>query len=196
MLFSSLSFIYGFLPVTLLVYMLVPERFRNGWLLIVSLVFYFSGEPYLAWLLAAEALFGYAAGRLLHKTKDKKKRAGIMVSAAVIELSVLFMFKYAGIWSLPIGISFFTFQILGYVADVYRGTVEASGKPLSFMAFITMFPQLIAGPIVRYSDIRDDLKNRTLTVDADLKEGKKTFLNIVILPEGTELKQQEIKDNE
>jgi len=175
MLFSSLSFLYGFLPVTLLVYILVPSGFRNGWLLFVSLIFYFSGEPKLAWLLAAEALLGYIAGRLLENTEEKKKRACIMVSAAAVELSVLFMFKYAGIWKLPIGISFFTFQVLGYVTDVYRGNIKASGKPISFMAFISMFPQLIAGPIVRYSDIENDLENRKLTAD-QMADGIRKFI--------------------
>ena len=175
MLFSSLSFLYGFLPVTLLVYMLIPSGLRNGWLLIVSLLFYFSGEPKLAWLLAAEAFLGYIAGRILERTEDKKKRACIMVSTAVVELSVLFMFKYAGIWKLPIGISFFTFQVLGYVIDVYRGDVKASHKPVSFMAFISMFPQLIAGPIVRYSDIEQELENRKLTVDR-MADGIRKFI--------------------
>lgn len=177
MLFSSIPFLYYFLPIVLLVYFIVPKIFKNSVLLISSLFFYAWGEPKYVFLMAATIVIGYILGLLIEKYKDTKLSKVFMIASVVVFLGFLGYFKYTDFFidsfnkalgldikllkiALPVGISFYTFQILSYTIDIYRGNVAAQKNPISLGAYITMFPQLIAGPIVRYSDVAAQLNNR------------------------------------
>lgn len=180
MLFSSIPFLYYFLPCALLLYIVTPKKLKNATLLAVSLVFYAWGEPRLVLLMLLTVLSGYVLGLLTEKYQKHKKL--FLSIAVIISLGFLGYFKYADFFisnfnaltglsvpllrvTLPIGISFYTFQILSYNIDVYRGTVPAQKNPIDLAAYISFFPQLIAGPIVRYSDIALQLKERTHTFE-------------------------------
>ena len=175
MLFSSISFLYYFLPCVLVLYFLVPRHFKNVILLITSLFFYAWGEPRLVLLMLVTIAIGYVLGILIEKDAEHKKL--YLILAIVSFLGALAYFKYANFFvdnfnqvtglsiplvrvALPIGISFYTFQILSYNIDVYRGEVKAQRNPIDLAAYITMFPQLIAGPIVRYKDVAVQLESR------------------------------------
>ena len=175
MLFSSISFLYYFLPCVLVLYFLVPRHFKNVILLITSLYFYAWGEPRLVLLMLVTIAIGYVLGILIEKDAEHKKL--YLILAIVSFLGALAYFKYANFFvdnfnqvtglsiplvrvALPIGISFYTFQILSYNIDVYRGEVKAQRNPIDLAAYITMFPQLIAGPIVRYKDVAVQLESR------------------------------------
>ncbi len=193
MLFSSLEFLYLFLPLTLLVYFAVPLRFRNPVLLVFSLVFYGWGEPIYVFLMIFTILVDYGAGLLIERAATPKGRKAWLVAAIVINLLLLAFFKYSGFIldnlrripalsglpvfsvALPIGISFYTFQALSYVIDVYRKEVAAQKDAVAFGTYVTLFPQLIAGPIVRYSDVDADLTHRTHSVSA-AASGARTFV--------------------
>ena len=169
MLFSSLEFLYVFLPLGLGLYFLFPMRWRNGVLLGLSLLFYAYGEPRFALLMAMTIAANYLFGRLLCRVK---RRRAVLSLAVAVNLSLLFFFKYAGAVfpalgeiPLPVGISFYTFQTLSYVVDVHRGRVEASRDPVGFGAYVTMFPQLIAGPIVRYDEVEVALRERRASAE-------------------------------
>ena len=170
MVFSSLLFLFRFLPAVLLVYYIVPRRLRNFVLLLFSLGFYAWGEPIYIILMLASILISYTSGILIDKFKqaEKMQEARItLIVACVASLSLLAFFKYAGFVvetvnsltgvsismlhiALPIGISFYTFQTLSYTIDVYRGEAAVQKNLISFGTYVTMFPQLIAGPIVQY----------------------------------------------
>lgn len=177
MLFSSISFLYYFLPLTGLAYFLSPKRMRNAVLLLCSLFFYAWGEPKYVLLMVVSILSGYVFGLLIEKHRSAKAGRAYCIISVMISLSFLLYFKYAGFFlknlraltgwdipllqvALPIGISFYTFQIISYTVDVYRGE-EAQKNPVSLAAYIAMFPQLIAGPIVKYADIAKQLKRRS-----------------------------------
>lgn len=181
MLFSSITFLYCFLPCVLLVYFVVPDRMNNAVLLLASLFFYGWGEPkYLIFMLASVTQ-SYAAALLVERFRGTKiAKAALAVSAAA-SLGLLAYCKYADFFignfnavtglsvpllrvALPVGISFYTFQILSYVIDVYRGDVPVQRNFIDLAMYVAMFPQLIAGPIVRYSDIAGSLKNRKTTL--------------------------------
>ena len=179
MLFSSITFLYVFLPVTLGLYYLVPKRFRNTVLLLASLVFYAAGEPRYVLLLALSAAVGWAHGLAFRK---KPRSRAVLISGLVWNLAFLLFFKYADFLlgtvngllgtqipllklSLPIGISFYTFQNMSYLIDVYRGDTQAQRNLASYATYLCLFPQLIAGPIVRYSDVERELRERQLTLD-------------------------------
>ncbi len=183
MLFSSLEFLYLFLPLTLLLCFVVPSRFRNAVLLCVSLVFYGWGEPVYLALMIVTILIDYAAGLLISHSQGNVRRCRTwLVLAIVINLGLLAFFKYSSFIlnnlraipalsslprfevALPIGISFYTFQALSYVIDVYRQEVRAQRDPIAFGTYVTLFPQLIAGPIVRYSDVDEQLTKRQHSV--------------------------------
>ena len=178
MLFSSIPFLYYFLPCVLLLYSLAPKRLKNAVLLLASLVFYAWGEPIYVLLMAVSIASGYVLGLLIEKFREKPLGKLFIFLSAAISLGLLGYFKYADFFianfnavfglsvpllriALPIGISFYTFQLLSYTIDVYRGTVAAQRNLITLAAYIAMFPQLIAGPIVRYSDVAAQLKNRT-----------------------------------
>lgn len=195
MIFSSIFFLYVFLPITLLMYFLMPKPGRNVVLLIVSLIFYAWGEPIYIFLMIFSIVFNYLTGIELEYYKDtedwKKERFCFWLSVAV-NLGLLGFFKYYGFFmenlnvilpfdipykelALPIGISFYTFQTLSYVIDVYVGKVEAQRNVISFGLYVSMFPQLIAGPIVQYSDIDKQLKKRKTNL-TKFGEGTTWFL--------------------
>ncbi len=178
MLFSSIPFLYFFLPCVLLLYFAVPKCLKNTVIMLVSLFFYTWGEPKYVVLMATTILLNYVAGLLVERFKGKALSKVFMIASVAICLASLGYFKYADFFienfnaatglsvpllriALPIGISFYTFQILSYTVDVYRGDVPAQKNPINLAAYVTMFPQLIAGPIVRYSDIEKQLGNRT-----------------------------------
>ena len=189
MLFSSIPFLYYFLPAVLAVYFLVPQRWRNGVLLAFSLIFYGWGEPkYLILMIVAIGSF-YGFGLAVGQGRRKKLWLTLSVITGLILLTV---FKYADFFigsfsamtglslpmlrlALPIGISFYTFQCMSYVVDVYRGTVAPQRDPISFGAYVALFPQLIAGPIVRYADIARELEDRQTTWE-DARVGARRFL--------------------
>lgn len=192
MVFSSLTFLCIFLPVVLALYYLLPTlRIRNVLLIIVSLLFYAYGEPVYVLLMIASIIINYIFGRLLG-TENKKKRQWILAIAVIINIGLLVVFKYldmmvqtinqlsgseiplAGL-ALPIGISFFTFQALSYVIDVYRREVEPQKNLWNVMLYISFFPQLIAGPIVKYHDIQEQIDNRNTDVK-EIAEGLRRFI--------------------
>ncbi len=191
MLFSSLSFLYYFLPLTMGLYFLVPGRMKNMVLLLSSLFFYAWGEPKYVLLMGLSILAGYGFGLLVDRYREKRAGRIFCVLSVTVSLSFLLYFKYAGfflesvraitgqeipLWriSLPIGISFYTFQIISYTVDVYRGE-RAQRNLIDLAAYIAMFPQLIAGPIVTYTQISGQLKARVHTRDA-AAEGIRRFV--------------------
>ena len=178
MLFSSIPFLYYFLPMVLAVYFLAPRKTKNTVLLVSSLIFYGWGEPKLLFLMVFTIVLFYFCGLAIGARPSARwKKAWLLVSV-VISLALLGIFKYADFFigsfntltglsipllrlTLPVGISFYTFQSLSYTMDVYRGSVPPQKNLLSFGAYVSMFPQLIAGPIVRYADIDRELEERT-----------------------------------
>ena len=167
--FSSILFLTRFLPLVLIVYFVVPGCMRNLWrnlvLFVFSLAFYAWGEPIYIWLMLFSTVVDYVNGGLAgyFVARDRKNIAKIFVGlSVVINLSLLTLFKYAGRFALPVGISFYTFQSMSYTIDVYRGKAKAEKNPINFGAYIALFPQLIAGPIVRFSDIAVQLRERKI----------------------------------
>ena len=172
MIFSSTLFLFIFLPVTLLAYYAIPAKYlkaRNIVLLCASLIFYAWGEPKNIILMLASIVFNYVFGLLIGKYYDSPgKKKLVLVLSVVFNIGMLGYFKYWNLFTfgklwdvaLPIGISFYTFQIMSYVIDVYRGEVDVQRSPFKLGLYITLFPQLIAGPIVRYADIELQLSNR------------------------------------
>lgn len=193
MVFSSTIFLCVYLPLVLLGYYICPKKGRNLFLLIVSLVFYAWGEPKYVFLMIFSILVNYIFGRLMDKHRENKKRLKLMlVLSVVIDIGLLSVFKYTDFIitnvnaifganfdllniALPIGISFYTFQAMSYTIDVYRDDVRVQKNLIDFGMYITMFPQLIAGPIVRYADVQDQLAERSVTT-ADFFEGVMRFV--------------------
>lgn len=193
MLFSSIVFLFTFLPVVLILYYLLPVRFRNVILLLASLVFYAWGEPVYLFLMLLSILFNYFSGLdIARNLQDKRAAKRSLVFNLIINLAVLGFFKYEGFvldtlngilpvhisyhaLPLPIGISFYTFQILSYIIDVYRGNVKVQTNLPNFALYVTMFPQLIAGPIVQYADVDEQLASRE-TSRTKFGEGSMYFI--------------------
>lgn len=193
MVFSSTIFLCVYLPLVLLGYYICPKKGRNLFLLIVSLVFYAWGEPKYVFLMIFSILVNYIFGRLMDKNRGRQKRMKLMlVLSVVIDIGLLSVFKYTDFVitninaifgssfdllniALPIGISFYTFQAMSYTIDVYRDDVRVQKNLIDFGMYITMFPQLIAGPIVRYADVQDQLAERSVTT-ADFSEGVMRFV--------------------
>ncbi|MBQ7386365.1 MAG: MBOAT family protein [Ruminococcus sp.] len=192
MVFSSLTFWFIYLPVVLLLYYVTPQKVRNIVLFIVSLAFYGWGEPVYILLMLLTILINYIAGFLIEKTDDKGKRKLWLILSVVLNLSFLVFFKYSGMIvstinllpfvnisftapALPIGISFYTFQAMSYTIDVYRQECKAQKNPLILGTYVTLFPQLIAGPIVRYTDVEAELIHRAETLEK-FKSGVLLFL--------------------
>ena len=182
MLFSSITFLIYFLPCMVLVYFLAPGQMKNIVLLLGSLVFYGWGEPKYLPVMAAVILAGYLSARLIGTCQNKRQSKILLSAAVLLEILPLVYCKYADFFiqnfnvltgqkipllsiAMPLGISFYTFQVISYTVDVYRGDVPAQKNLLTFAAYVAMFPQLVAGPIVRYSDIRSQLENRTHSVE-------------------------------
>lgn len=183
MVFSSLVFMFAYLPITLLAYYLVPRQGRNIFLFIVNLIFYGWGEPKLVLLMVFNIFFNYIGGWLVDKYRaDAKKKKLFLILTCVLDIGILAVFKYTGMItetlnmlpflnipelqiSLPIGISFYTFQTMSYVIDVYRDDAPVSKNFINFGTYVALFPQLIAGPIVRYRDVAEQLVNRRETLE-------------------------------
>ncbi|MBO5452743.1 MAG: MBOAT family protein [Clostridia bacterium] len=182
MLFSSITFLYYFLPCVILLYFAAPKALKNTVLLLFSLVFYAWGEPRYVFLMIATVLVCYVLGILVEKTRGRFLSKVFLCLALLFCLGALGYFKYADFFianfnkvtglgvpllkiALPIGISFYTFQILSYVIDVYRGDVKAQKNPLTLATYVALFPQLIAGPIVRYCDVEKQLTDRSHSID-------------------------------
>ena len=175
MVFSSLPFLFLFLPIVLLVSHVLPFRWRNGFLLLANLVFYAYGEPVYVLLMIGSIVVNYFGAQLIVRQRGQRRRRAVLVVGIVINLAALGVFKYAGLFAdtfrqipglggipevhiaLPIGISFYTFQAVSYLIDVYWKECAPSTRFVEFATYISLFPQLIAGPIVRYSDVQQQL---------------------------------------
>jgi len=184
---------FAYLPITLLAYYLVPRQGRNIFLFIVNLIFYGWGEPKLVLLMVFNIFFNYIGGWLVDKYRaDAKKKKLFLILTCVLDIGILAVFKYTGMItetlnmlpflnipelqiSLPIGISFYTFQTMSYVIDVYRDDAPVSKNFINFGTYVALFPQLIAGPIVRYRDVAEQLVNRRETLEM-FTEGVKLFM--------------------
>ena len=182
MLFSSVSFLYYFLPITLILYFVSKDKYKNIILLLASLFFYFYGEPKYTVLMLISAFSAYIHGILIEKFREKGYSKLFLISGLVVSLGILIVFKYMDFiikninyisnsnikllrLVLPIGISFYTFQGLSYIVDVYKKDAKVCRSFVDFATYVCLFPQLIAGPIVRYTTIEDELKNRTHSFD-------------------------------
>lgn len=178
MLFSSIPFLYYFLPAVLILYFIVPQKLKNLVLLVSSLFFYGWGEPRYVIIMSVAIVTGYVFGRLIEAFRGKGLSKVFLILSVLSAVAILGYFKYADFFienfnavtglslpllkiALPIGISFYLFQLLSYTVDVYRGDVPVQKNIISFGAYIALFPQLIAGPIVRYADIAEQLQHRT-----------------------------------
>ncbi len=192
MLFSSIPFLFYFLPIVILLYFAVPKKLKNLVLLLSSLFFYGWGEPRFLVFMLISIIQGYVFGLLIEKHQGTKRSKVFLAASVILSLGLLGYCKYADFFienfnaltgmsvpllgiALPIGISFYTFQILSYAVDVYRGNVKAQRNFINLGAYIAMFPQLIAGPIVRYSDIALQLEQRTHSFDK-IAEGIRRFV--------------------
>ncbi len=194
MVFSSIMFIFRFLPIALILYYLAPKKLKNFVLLAVSMFFYAWGEVRYVPIMLITILANYGAGLLIRQNPEKRwVKNSAMALALAVSLGQLLFFKYTNFFisninallhtqigllenlTLPLGISFYTFQALSYTIDVYRGKVQAERNIIDFGAFVVLFPQLIAGPIVKYTDINRELKSRKITL-ADIEEGIRVFL--------------------
>jgi alginate O-acetyltransferase complex protein AlgI len=185
MVFSSAVFLFLFLPIVLALYFVVPQRAKNLLLLIASLFFYAWGEGLFVAIMLISILTNYGAGVLIDRFRDRPKIKVVLILAIVANLSLLGIYKYANFLvdnlndllalihitpiylepiHLPIGISFFTFQAISYIVDVFRGEAAAQKNPINIALYIAMFPQLIAGPIVRYHDVAQQIRNRTVNL--------------------------------
>ena len=183
MVFSSLSFLFLFLPIFFMLYLIAPKLLKNTFLFIGGLFFYAWGEPFYVFILLASTFIDYSLGLVMHKNEDKPKiRKIALIASVIMNLSLLGLFKYGGFIAgninalmgrelfninlpLPIGISFYTFQTLSYTIDLYRRRIGVQKNPISFAAFVTMFPQVVAGPIVRYEEVADEINNRRINLD-------------------------------
>ena len=189
MLFSSITFLFYFLPILLIIYFIVPKKFKNLVLFIFSLFFYFYGEPKYGFLLLLSCIINYIMGNLIDKYRKRAKV--FLIIALMYNIGQLIYFKYLDFFIeninnifntnigfmyivMPIGISFFTFQTISYVVDIYNKKVESSKSFLNFATYVCLFPQLVAGPIVRYETISNELKNRKSNFDT-FSEGVKRF---------------------
>ena len=196
MIFSSLLFLFRFIPVFFIIYYLAPFKLKNTVLLIGSIIFYAWGEPKFLILIVISILVNYACGLLIDFIRKKSKHSGlctlVLVVAVLYDLGALFVFKYTNFFIeninriagtdikavelvLPLGISFYTFQIMSYVIDLYKGKIAVEKSPVILGTYLSMFPQLIAGPIVVYSDVSEKLHERRITLK-DVEEGISVFI--------------------
>ena len=193
MVFSSILFIFRFLPIAMILYFLTPTKFKNLTLLIVSLIFYSWGEPKYFLIMVASIVVDYLVSRGIEKSRNNKKICILLLSISMIfNLGMLFFFKYFNFFienvnnilgislkyvniTLPLGISFYTFQTMSYTIDVFLGKVKAEKNIINFGAFVCLFPQLIAGPIVKYTDINLELKNRKIDI-IQIQHGIELFI--------------------
>ncbi|MBE6072327.1 MAG: MBOAT family protein [Clostridium butyricum] len=193
MVFSSILFLFRFLPIALICYYLTPMKYKNSVLTILSLIFYSWGEGKYFLIMIASILVDYSAGIFIYKyRKYKRKGISILCLSLIFNLGILFIFKYLNFFienintifnlalskvniTLPLGISFYTFQTMSYSIDVYKGKVKPEKNIINFAAFVTLFPQLIAGPIVKYSDIQKEIKHRNISFE-QVQDGIEKFI--------------------
>jgi Predicted membrane protein involved in D-alanine export len=193
MVFSSLVFLFRFMPAVFLLYYLVPAKWRNGLLAAASIFFYIWGELKFLPLMLYSTILDYSCGRAIEASGENLLRRKIALAFSLVgNLGALFFFKYADFFiqnlnslfgstipalglALPLGISFYTFQTMAYTIDVYRRTVPAEHNFIDYTAFVTLFPQLVAGPIVKYTDVNRELKHRTLELP-QIQAGIFTFI--------------------
>ena len=192
MVFSSAIFLFGFFPLLLGLYFLSKDKFKNYILLIFSLIFYGFGGPKLLLLMIIIVLIDYIAALFIDSVKSDKTRKLILIITIIVNMGTLFYFKYAGFTLeiintltklnipvpnivLPIGISFYTFQAVSYVIDVYRREVSAEKNPCNVLLYVSMFPQLVAGPIVRYKTVAEEIKSRKVSIE-DFTAGLERFI--------------------
>jgi len=191
MLFSSNIFLFLFLPLTIIIYYVLPRRLRNAFLFLVSLIFYGWGEPSFLFVMLGCIAFDYVFAIIIHKIEKPGPKRAVLAFAIACNLGLLFIYKYLNFTVtnlnqlgfnlpykeiiLPLGISFFTFQAMSYVIDVYRNNAKVQYNPLNIGLYITFFPQLVAGPIVRYQTIADQIITREETV-SDFSEGVRRFI--------------------
>lgn len=179
MVFSSFEFLFRFLPVFLVLYYITPKKFKNLVLFAGSILFYALGEAEHVFLLLASVVVNYIFARFMYREQDEKRgvrQRVFLILALCYDFGFLFFFKYSGLSSeLPLGISFYTFQIAAYIIDVYDQKVPAEKGLVDLGTYLTMFPQLIAGPIVNYSEVRVALKNRRVTA-GQFEDGLKTLI--------------------
>ena len=192
MVFSSLTFFYFFLPVVLIVYMAASKKLKNLILLIAGLIFYAWGEPVYIWVMIASSLVDYAAGLYMSKSDKQSSRRLALVISMVVDLGFLFVFKYSGFvvnvintcfktsitepdLPLPIGISFYTFQSMSYTIDIYLKKVKVQKNFINYLTYVSLFPQLVAGPIVRYDEVAEEIDDRKINAD-NVGEGAGLFI--------------------
>lgn len=192
MVFAGVEFLFYYLPIVMLVYFISPKKFKNLILFVSGLIFYAWGEPLYVCVLLLSTLIDYFAGIIMDKTDSTAKRRACLIVSVVMNLGLLFVFKYSSFFintvnsvfgtsipdpglPLPIGISFFTFQTMSYTIDRYRNKVEVQRNFINFGAFVTCFPQIVAGPIVKYSDIAKELDSRSVGT-SDLSDGISIFM--------------------
>ena len=193
MVFSSILFLFRFMPIAFLVYYLTPRKFKNAVLFVISLIFYSWGEVKYFPIMIASVIVDYTCSRVIEANRDKKWVCRLaLIFSMVFNLGMLGFFKYTHFFmeniqaitgitmprlhlTLPLGISFYTFQTMSYTIDVFLGKVEAEKNIVDFSAFVVLFPQLIAGPIVRYTDINRELKTRTMDIE-QITDGVKLFI--------------------
>ena len=193
MVFSSVLFIFRFLPIAMILYFLTPNKFKNLTLLLVSLIFYSWGEPKYFLIMVASIFVDYFVSRGIEKSRNNKKVSIMLLSISILfNLGILFFFKYFNFFleninnilglslkyvkiTLPLGISFYTFQTMSYTIDVFLGKVKAEKNIINFGAFVCLFPQLIAGPIVKYTDINLELKYRKIDIK-QIQDGIELFI--------------------
>jgi len=193
MVFSSIMFLFKFLPIALLLVYIAPKKYRNAILFGLSLIFYSWGEVRYIFIMLASVLVDFTVSNLIEKHQEKPNhKKALLIISVIFNLGMLFFFKYTGFFThnlntilntnfkileltLPLGISFYTFQTMSYTIDVYRGRVEAEKNIITFGAYVALFPQLIAGPIVKYRQIRDELQNPVLNIKK-FETGVKFFI--------------------
>ena len=192
MLFSSIPFLFYFLPLVLILYFLVPKRLKNTVLLLFSLIFYGWGEPIYVLLMIGSIVLYYSYGLAIARCREFRWKKLWLVVSVITGIGLLGVFKYADFLigsvngllgthipklklALPIGISFYTFQCMSYIMDIYRGNAQVQKNLISFGAYVSLFPQLIAGPIVRYTDVARELDERMTTWE-DILYGVRRFL--------------------
>jgi len=183
MVFSSLTFMYIYLPIVLGIYFILPRNLKNLWMFIAGLFFYAWGEPIYLWIMVLSTFIDYAAGYFMYKFDYSKKiRTICLLCSVVMNLSLLSIFKYSAFFvssinsifglsltvpsiALPIGISFYTFQSMSYTIDLYMRNISVQKNPITFATYVTLFPQIVAGPIVRYQDIQNEIETRSINID-------------------------------
>lgn len=193
MVFSSLTFLYFYLPIVLILYFITPMKVKNLILLVSGLLFYAWGEPFYIVIMLFSTIVDYTAGRLIHMyDNDKKKRLIFLLMSLIINIGLLATFKYGSFFiqninnilgtnifdpklPLPIGISFYTFQSMSYTIDLYMRNIKVQKNFISFTSYVTLFPQIVAGPIVRYDEVAKEIDHRTINVDK-IGQGIGTFV--------------------